>query len=282
VLPGAAFLLEDTMTTNPLKWHGGKQYLADWVLSLAPEHTHYVEPYFGGGAVLLAREPGGSEYVNDLNTNLAEFWECLRNPTLYSELQRMLDMTPMSEEMFVECQGIIESPDTRISPVTRAWAFFVVARQSRQALMKDFATMSRTRTRRGINEQASSWLSAVDGLAEVHARLQSVVITNKPALEVIRQQDGHETWFYVDPPYLHTTRQTTKDYQHEMSEQDHRDLLSLLASISGKFSLSGYPSDLYSEYARIHGWRCEVKEIDNKASSKATKDIKQECLWMNY
>ena len=37
----------------PLKWWGGKSYLADWIISLMPKHLHYVEPYAGGLAVLL-------------------------------------------------------------------------------------------------------------------------------------------------------------------------------------------------------------------------------------
>jgi SNF2 family DNA or RNA helicase len=31
--------------SKPLKWHGGKHYLADRIISLIPPHTHYVEPY---------------------------------------------------------------------------------------------------------------------------------------------------------------------------------------------------------------------------------------------
>lgn len=39
--------------------------------------------------------------------------------------------------------------------------------------------MSRTRTRRGMNEQASSWWSsAVEGLSDAHVRLRRVVNVN--------------------------------------------------------------------------------------------------------
>jgi len=41
----------------PLKCHGGKSYLADWIINLMPKHLHYVEPYAGGLAVLLAKNP---------------------------------------------------------------------------------------------------------------------------------------------------------------------------------------------------------------------------------
>ena len=63
--------------------------------------------------------------------------------------------------------------------------------------------MSRNRTRRQMNEQASAWLTCVEGLPAVHARLKRVVVLNQPALEVIKREDGEKTLFYLDPPYLH-------------------------------------------------------------------------------
>ena len=69
--------------TPPLKYHGGKHYLPDWIIDHMPRHLHYVEPYAGGLAVLLAKDPfderhqwgeksherGISEVVNDLSAN---------------------------------------------------------------------------------------------------------------------------------------------------------------------------------------------------------------------
>ncbi len=70
-----------TKLTQPLKWHGGKHYLAKRIIELMPEHVHYVEPYFGGGAVLLQKDPEGvSEVVNDIDGELMSFWDCLRAP----------------------------------------------------------------------------------------------------------------------------------------------------------------------------------------------------------
>ena len=42
---------------KPLKWHGGKAYLAKKIIELMPPHLHYVEPYGGGLQVLLAKDP---------------------------------------------------------------------------------------------------------------------------------------------------------------------------------------------------------------------------------
>ena len=63
---------------GPLKTHGGKHYLAQKIIALMPAHTHFVEPYAGGLAVLLAKDPEGvSEVVNDLDGNITNFWQVL-------------------------------------------------------------------------------------------------------------------------------------------------------------------------------------------------------------
>ena len=268
--------------TQPIKWHGGKHYLAKRIISLMPPHIHYVEPFFGGGSVLLEKDPEGvSEVVNDLNYELSTFWSVLRAPEWFAEFQRCVEAIPFSEPVFEAAKPegfrLVAEASVRV-----AIRFFIRARQSRQGLMKDFATLSRNRTRRGMNEQVSSWLTAIEGLPAVHARLNRVVILNRCALDVMQQQDGPNTLFYCDPPYLHETRATTSDYAHEMTAQDHTRLLFQLATIKGKFILSGYPSKLYADAMEKWGWHRVDIEIDNKASSASVKEIKTECLWMNF
>ena len=68
-----------TRVPNPLKWHGGKYYLASRIVDLMPPHTHFVEPFAGGLSVLLAKSPDGvSEVVNDQNSDLTNFWDVLK------------------------------------------------------------------------------------------------------------------------------------------------------------------------------------------------------------
>jgi len=267
--------------TQPLKWHGGKGAfngkLAKWIISLMPSHLHYVEPYFGGGAVLLHKDPEGvSEVVNDLDKGLTNFWRVLAQTP--DRMLRALWGTPFSEVEFDNAVKDLADSDA----VRRATAFFIRCRQSRQGLQKDFATLSRNRTRGGMNEQVSAWLTAVDGLPDVHERLKRVVVLNRDALDVIKQQDSENTCFYLDPPYLHGTRVTTKDYKHEMTIHDHADLHRCLFKIKGKFLLSGYPHELYDKGAIAGGWKRHEFKIANNASGADVKEIKTECVWTNF
>jgi DNA adenine methylase len=120
-----------------------------------------------------------------------------------------------------------------------------------------------------MNEQASAWLSALEGLAAVHARLQRVVVLNRPAVDVIRQQDGPDTLFYCDPSYLHQTRADRDTYIHEMSVDEHRQLLDVLRTVQGKVMLSGYPSTLYA--SKLAGWSRHAFDLPNNAAGGAAK-----------
>jgi DNA adenine methylase len=265
----------------PIKRHGGKFYLAKMIIPHIPPHTHYVEPYFGGGAVLLQKNPENvSEVINDIDGELMSFWRALQSDELFEKLKRRLEATPFSQEVFEEALANAHEPTA--DPIERAARFFILARQSRQGVGRVFATLSRTRTRRAMNEQASSWLTAIEGLPEVHARLRRVVILNDDAVRVIRQQDDTATFFYCDPPYVHATRSLPKAYKCEMTDAQHEELLAALASIKGKFILSGYHCDMYDAWAVKNGYRCVEIEIDNKASGSKVKEIKIECLWMNF
>lgn len=265
---------------SPLKIHGGKHYLAEWIISLMEPHIHYVEPFFGAGSVLLRKESEGiSEVVNDVYQHLTVFWSVISHKESFEKFYRTISVTPFSEPFFDAANHYLDFADLK-NPIDTAVSFFIKCRQSRQGLMKEFATLSRNRTRRGINEQVSAWLGAVEGLPEVHNRLKRVVILNRDALNVIESQDGLNTLQYLDPPYLHNTRVTTNNYIHEMDNKQHEKLLSTIKECKGKIMISGYHSDLYD--IELKSWNLFEKKIDNKASSKRKKEIKIECIWRNF
>jgi len=274
------------MTQLPLKWHGGKGAfngkLAQWIISLMPPHVHYVEPYFGGGAVLLHKDPEGvSEVVNDINGHLTDFWRTLQHQKYFEILAQLATSTPFSMTLWDWCHD--DPPWDSMEPAEKAMTFLVLNRQSQAGRMKEFAALSRNRTRRGMNEQVSAWLTAVEGLPEVHARLKRVAIIGPmDGIKAIKQQDGPNTLFYCDPTYLHETRVAKDVFEHEMTPKQHCDLLETLGSIKGKFLLSGYPSRLYVESAAWYNWRREEFKIPNNAAGGQKKRTMTECVWMNY
>ena len=283
-----------TGVDSPLKWHGGKSYLANKIISLMPPrcknpnnpdpddpgYIAYVEPYAGGLSVLLANDPVGiSEVANDLNGPLTNFWDVMADPVKFEIFNRRMQATPFSE---VEWQRAAERSAFEGDPIEEAAGFFIHCRQSLSGRMKGFAGISRTRTRQGQNEQVAAWLSAVEGLPAVHARLKRVLIRNIDGVECIKKEDGKRTLHYVDCPYVHSTRATTGEYAHEMTDVQHAELLNTLMDIEGRFLLSGYHSELYDKYAKNCGWKVHEFQIANHSSSSKQKQRKCEVVWTNY
>lgn len=271
----------------PLKWHGGKYYLASKIVALMPSHLHYVEPFFGGGAVLFARpieEPtlwfgehlGVSEVVNDINGKLVNFWRVLQDETQFAKFQRILEAMPMARAEWEKAHAHEYGQDA----VADAVAFFVDCRQSRSGLMTCFTSVTRNRTRRRMNGNVSEWLSAVAGLPEVHARLQRVLIERMPAVDLIAREDAPGTLFYCDPPYVHETRTATEAYAFEMTEAAHGDLLDVLRQCKGKVMLSGYSSPLYE--AALKDWNQHTFDLPNNAAGGEKKRRMIEVIWCNF
>jgi DNA adenine methylase len=288
-----------TAVPPPLKCDGGKNGnngdVARWIIGLMPPRVkrpnkpaaddpgwcHYCEAFFGGGAVLLALDPEGiSEVVNDRNGDLTAFWRVLQGADTFERFRRVVEAVPFSEAEWQAARASLRNCPTP-DPVQRAVWFFIFCRQSLSGRMKGFASITRNRTRRGMNEQASAWINAVEGLPAVHARLRRVFIRNRPALEVIRAEDGPRTLFYLDPPYLHETRTAKKVYgAFEMTKADHRELLDVLRQCRGKVMLSGYPSRLYDE--PLAGWTRHTFDVPNHAAGGKTKGRETEALWCNF
>ena len=280
---------------QPIKRHGGKHYLAKKIVELMPQpekDDRYLEAFAGGLSVLFHRQCNGvSEWINDTDDDLMQFWYVMQHTTLFAKFQRMVEAVPLSEKHFdnavskmkkVEVVFAPERPPFSIDAVRRAAWFFIRCRMSRQGLGKDYCTPT-SRTRRGMNEQVSAWLTAVEGLAEVYERLKRVEVWSRPAVKAIQDLDSKRLLVYCDPPYLHSTRTSTGEYgSHEMSEKDHEELLDTLVGMQGRFVLSGYQNDLYDDVARNHGWRQVDFELPNNASSKKKKERKTESVWMNY
>ncbi|MBY0461345.1 MAG: DNA adenine methylase [Gemmataceae bacterium] len=249
-------------------------------MSLMPPHLHFVEPYAGGLAVLLAKSPEGvSEVVNDLRGDLTNFWKVLQREETFERFRRRVEATPFSE---AEWQRAMENNRHGYGgdEVDLAFDFFILCRQSLAGRMESFAPLSKTRTRRGMNEQASAWLNAVDGLSAVHARMKRVVILNRDALDVIREQDGPDTLTYADPPYVAETRSSREVYEFEMSRDDHVNLLDAVRGCRGKMMLSGYRSDLYDD--ALKGWKRHEFSVANSAAGGKVKRVMTECLYCNF
>ncbi len=257
-------------------WYGGKFSHLEWLLPLLPKAHHYCEPFAGSGAVLLNREPAKIETYNDVDGEVVNFFRVLRdNP---EELQRAIALTPFAREEF---HRAISGSTRGLPELERARRFYVLARQTRTGLAQS-ATLGRwanckDTSRAGMSGVVSRWLGGIEGLPDIATRLIRVQIENRPALDVIKLYDGPETLFYCDPPYLHDTRGDSAAYGYEMKDGEHIELSVVLRQCKGKVAISGYRNDLMDRlYAGWHRFDAPAKQ------AHSVKQIRFECVWMNY
>ena len=147
----------------------------------------------------------------------------------------------------------------------------------------DKASFSRTkdRTRRGIADVVSGYLGTIhDMLPDIIARVTEWQIENRPALDCIDYHDKATTLFYIDPPYVPESRTSPKVYEHEMTYEEHDELLDRLLKLRGLALISSYENDLYDR--RLKGWTRHEFEIANHAAGGTEKKRMTECVYTNF
>lgn len=226
----------------PFPYYGGKQMLAERIISLLPEHQHYVEPYAGSLAVLLAKPRVPFETVNDLDGDLVNFWQVLRDRP--DDLERVCRLTPHARAEHVSALDAVGTPvDDPLERARRTWVLLTQGQSGgtvRRTGWRYFAGTS------GSTFSMSHYLEAYcNRFGPAVARLHGVSLECRPALEVIDTYGKHpDVLLLVDPPYVHCTRKG-RGYRHEMTDDDHRELAAALHNCRAAVVLCGYPSDLY-------------------------------------
>ena len=235
--------------TRPvLRYHGGKFRLAPWIISHFPAHRVYVEPFAGAASVLMQKPRSYGEVINDLDCEIVRLFRVLRDPKQSADLARLLRLTPYAREEFL---GTYEPTEDDLEAARRMVARSFMGFGS-AATCEFHLTGFRSNATRSGTTPAQDWARYPEQVARFCARMEGVVIEDRPALRVIRQHDTAETLFYVDPPYLHSTRThkrraTGQVYRHEMTDDDHRELATVLRAARGYVVLSGYPCSLYDQ-----------------------------------
>ena len=273
------------MAKSPINYFGGKFYQAPEIISMFPEHKVYVEVFGGAGHVLFTKPRSDIEVYNDIDSGLINFFGILRDPLQAKELHRLLQLTPYSRKEFKECgQTWEKEPDN----IERARRWYVSLMQSFSKSIGGKENMgwsfSKSQSRRGMSQCTSQWLSKIDdNLPEAVERLRNVQIENSDYKDLIATYDGKDTLFYLDPPYVHDTRKMTFTYEHEMSDEEHNNMIDILLKIKGKALLSGYDHKIYDRLVQ-NGWqRLSIGEYDKRSMSHNTRKAKgEEIVWINY
>ena len=261
-----------------VRYHGAKWKVAKWVISHFPPHTAYVEPFGGGAAVLLQKDPAKGEIYNDLDETMVSLFRVLRDREKAERLVALLELTPFSRAEF---DAAYEPTDDDVEAARRTIVRSFMGYGS-DGTAGEYKTGFRRTVTAAEKFPASEWATYPMALRRTIERLAGVVIEQTDAFTLMPALDAETTLFYVDPPYHPETRSQGNRrrgagyhvYKHEMDVDDHVRLLDILCALKGMVVLSGYPHALYDE--KLTGWARVTRGAYADGGRART-----ECLWIN-
>ncbi|WP_294352238.1 DNA adenine methylase [uncultured Clostridium sp.] len=229
---------------------GGKSRLRKKIIEIMPEHTCYVELFFGAGWVYFGKEPSKVEVINDINKELINLFRTLKYHA--PEVERLLKYEFSGRDIFNEYKNCTVEYLTEIH---RAIRFLYMLNNSFASRGKDYGY--------SITKKPNQKIFMEENLEEVRRRLSNTYVENLSFEKIIKKYDREETLFYCDPPYYETA-----GYDSKFGEEEHIKLRDMLSNIKGNFILS------INAHEKVREWYKDfnIKEVDVNYS--VSKDVK--------
>ena len=247
-----------------IKIHGGKHFLSDWLQDHVPAdiNNRRVFDVCGGAGTFLLRLPRcREETYNDIDQGLVSLMRAIT-----TDGKRLIEQ--VSDLEYAEQVFQTHHQQVTDDQFERGLRELVVRRMSRGGLGKHFSYSQRLRG--GQPGDVNAWETWKKQLPLIVERMKGVSVRSQDACDLITEQDGADAFFFIDPPYLPSTRTMKKAYNKEMSYEDHERLGSVLSDIKGLAMVCGYDNELYSDM--FAGWRCYQKLMPNHAGQTKKKN----------
>ncbi len=189
-----------------VKWAGGKRKLAPLLIEtfpedFDPEKHRYFEPFIGGGALMFALGnpegkiviPGKNLYINDLNPELTNTYEVIRDSVsaLVKELEKL--STKINEKTFYEIRQTVPR-----GKVARAARFIYLNKTCFNGLWR---VNSKGEFNVPFGKSKNPSLFIEENLRACSRRLKGSVITNESFEKAVSKARKGDL-VYFDPPYI--------------------------------------------------------------------------------
>lgn len=243
---------------NPLFCRAGsKRDMIKVIEKYEPKgYDKYVEPFVGGGAVYWSKaDLEIPKVINDLDKKLIKGYRLTKNGTITNaekydtdsiELQKRYYRNPTPDDTGQLVSIVLETCNTFGSKGMNA------------PLYK--------------NSNPYHKLRKIDKYKEA---MKDTKILNEDYKQVIRENDGVNTFFFIDPPYIESSTGMYKD-----KDLDPVELESILSNIKGKFMLTMDNTAIIRNLFKKH------RQIHHLVKAKGSKQIgakdRVDLIIMNY
>ncbi|MBI4395452.1 MAG: DNA adenine methylase [Elusimicrobia bacterium] len=236
--------------------YGGKRWLAHRIASYIPYHRTYAEPFAGGAAVFFAKDASPQEVLNDRDPEIAFMYRFLRDHTLE-------DRKALAQRDWVIRRKIHQ----RLLAMKPA--------NDRDRFYKNFyLTRASYASKRGGSYQSSHEGFVIDFsiVERAQKHLQGVKVHNQDYQKVLKEYDGPETFFYLDPPYPEKFNLFDWGFKEEQ-------FLKALEKLKARWIVS-YPSERAKFFKRYHLYR--VKRPNQMSSLGHNQEMMTEILVSSF
>ena len=249
-----------------IPWVGGKSKLLWLIHKLSPSrYSRFIDVFGGSGTVTLSRpiQQGCMEVYNDFNGDLTNLFCCVKNRTMalllelgflplntrddFNVLYKFFSREEFTDDYLDEemelTQRYLEPPDA-----------------------KTIRRMMLERAPRGDVRRAADYFKLI---------LAEVVIENKDCVDLIRQYDREDAFFYCDPPYYDAEDCYAVGFPKEDHQRLHDALLECQGYVMVSYNYCPFIVDLYKEFYIFYTTR------PNSMSQKAGSEY-EEIVITNY
>jgi len=222
---------------------GGKHRLSKRLIELFPECKTYVEPFGCTASVLLMKPRSVVEVYNDINGDVCNFFEILRDCPM--ELYNKCIELPYSEKLFADFKRNTIPTDSLL----RAVRFFYLSRASFLGLGRSFL-----KSKNNYRNPAISYFNDCRRFYSVSERFETVVIRNVNYYTILKEYSNDEQAFiFCDPPYLDKGY-----YQSNFEYSDFKKLLEYLSRMRGKWMVCHPKNEKLIALFKSYGYNFET------------------------
>lgn len=238
------------MLNSPITRMGGKSKLRKTIIEMIPNHTCYIELFFGAGWVYFGKEQSKIEVVNDIDKELINLFKMIKYHA--PEIERQLEYEFSGRDIFEEYKNCTIEYLTEIH---RAVRFLYLISQSFAGKGNNYGY--------GTNTRPSPQIFYKNVLQEIKERLRNTYVENLSFEKIIDKYDREYSFFFCDPPYFETA-----GYGNEFGEKEHLLLRDKLSNIKGKFLLT------INDHEKVREWYKDFNIIETKVSYSVSKEEK--------
>jgi len=265
---------------SPFRYPGGKFYARKLILKHLPPHTHYIEPFAGGGSIFFAKEKVLFNQLNDKDENLINVYEVIRNTP-----EKLIDFLTINKKSlsFLPSE-LIEGEEINApipakkelhtffkknyqpnNPLEKAGRWFYLNRTSYSGIMNTKNMYWGYGAKYSM--QPKNWPA---NIRRTHRKLQNAQLTQFDFEEVIDNAPDNALLF-IAPPYFNADQD--KFYTCSFSKDDHFRLEKCLKRNNHRLQLF-ITYDNTNEIRELYDWMTEMHDKEWNYCIQRTDDQK--------